>query len=237
MKLIATICARAGSKGVTHKNIRTLLGKPLIAHTIMQAIDSGLFDAIVITSDSEAILEIGKQHGANFLIKRPNELATDSAPKIPAIQHCVSEVEKMSGQNFDIVIDLDPTSPLRLTIDIEAALELFKQKKVSNLISVSPSRKSPYFNLVEVDEKGVAHLSKALKHPVVRRQDTPKCYDINGSIYIWKREALKNSGTSVFLKDTIVYIMPEERSIDIDTELDFEMVEFLLTKRLTLQTK
>jgi N-acylneuraminate cytidylyltransferase/CMP-N,N'-diacetyllegionaminic acid synthase len=116
-------------------------------------------------------------------------------------------------------------------------VRLFEKGGASNLISGTPARGSPYFNLVEVDNKGVARLSKLLNKPVFRRQDSPPCYDINGSIYIWRRDALLRSGPTVFLEDTMLYVMPEERSIDINTEFDFGIVEFLLTKREALQTK
>lgn len=235
MKRLCTICARAGSKGLKNKNIRPLLGKPLIAHTISHALEANLFDAIAVTSDSDLILEIARESGATYLIKRSEELATDVASKIPVIQHCLKEVEKLTGDHYDLVVDLDPTSPLRLISDIEEAVRLFEKTKVSNLISGTPAQGSPYFNLVEVDENGVARLSKSLKMPIFRRQDSPPCYDVNGSIYIWRRDALLKSGPTVFLGDTMLYVMPEERSIDIDTELDFEIVEFLLSKREALQ--
>ena len=97
-----------------------------------------------------------------------------------------------------------------------------------------PARRSPYFNLVEVNEQGVAHLSKKLPRPIERRQDAPKCYDMNGSIYVWRREALLGDGAGVFLADTALFEMPDERSIDIDAEIDFALVELLATRRGSL---
>ena len=234
MKILCTICARAGSKGLKNKNIRPLIGKPLIAHTIHQAMDSGLFDAVAVTSDSNAILEIAKELEVLYAIKRPNELATDTASKVPVIQHCLGEVERLTGEQYDLILDLDPTSPLRFISDIEEALKLFKKNQVSNLFSVTPTSGSPYFNLVELDDKSVARLSKPLPQPIFRRQDSPKCFEVNGSIYIWRRDALLTSGPTIYLKDSMIYEMPRERSIDINTEFDFEMVEFLLAKRETI---
>lgn len=227
MRRICTICARGGSKGVKNKNIRKLLGKPLIAHSILQAKASGLFDCIAVSSDSDEILAIAGKWGADCLIKRPDELATDLAAKLPVIQHCVAEAECIGGQAFDVVVDLDATSPLRIPEDIVGSVSLLEERGVSNVITGAPARRSPYFNLVEVDEHGVARLSKKLNNPVFRRQDAPKCYDMNASVYVWLRDALFSFPT-VFNSDTLLYIMPEERSIDIDSELDFRFVEFIL---------
>lgn len=227
MKRICTICARGGSKGVKGKNTRPLLGKPLIAYSIEQAQASGLFDAIAVSSDSDLILNVAKEHGAEYLIKRPSELASDQAAKLPAIRHCVAEVERQRNGIFDTIVDLDATSPLRLVEDIGNAVVLLEESSAGNIITGMPSRRSPYFNLVELNEKGLVELSKPLKTPVVRRQDAPKCYDMNASIYVWQHEALFRSN-SIFNDDTRLYVMPEERSVDIDTELDFKMVEFLM---------
>ena len=230
MKRICTICARGGSKGVPNKNIRNLLGKPLIAHSILQAKSSGLFDAITISSDSSQILDVAKEWGADYLIKRPDELATDLSAKMPAIKHCVIETEKLSKYKYDVIVDLDATSPLRNIKDIKGAVELLEKKGVSNVITGAPARHSPYFNLVEVEESSVARLSKPLTVPIIRRQDSPKCFDMNASIYVWRRKALFEN-ESIFLSDTALYEMPEERSIDIDSELDFEFVTYIMSKK------
>lgn len=224
---VCTICARGGSKGVKNKNIRDLLGKPLIAYSLQQAKESALFRTIAVSSDSDEILEIAAAWGADHLIKRPDELATDQAAKLPAIRHCVTEVERITGQRFSTLVDLDATSPLRLPEDIVGAVRLLEERGAANVITGMPARRSPYFNLVETDQRGVARLSKKLESPVVRRQDGPKCYDMNASVYVWRREVLFASD-SVFNDGTLLYEMPEERSIDIDSELDFKFVEFLM---------
>ena len=118
MLRICTICARGGSKGVPNKNIRPLLGKPLIAHSIEQARASGLFAALAVSSDSDAILAAAAAAGVEHLVKRPDAMASDQAAKLPAIQHCVKSVEEKTGQRFDIMVDLDATAPLRLAEDI-----------------------------------------------------------------------------------------------------------------------
>lgn len=213
------------------KNTKLLLGKPLIAHTILQAKNSGLFDVIAVSSDSEDILAVAKQYGADVLVTRPAELATDKAAKLPVIQHCLTSAEEKLGKRFDVVVDMDATSPLRLVADIVQSVQLFEEDPdADNLITGAPSRRSPYFNLVEVNHLGNASLSKQLETAIVRRQDAPRCYDMNASIYIWRRETLLDS-TSVFQTKTILFEMPEERSVDIDSELDFEFVSFLANKR------
>lgn len=227
MKRLCTICARGGSKGVKGKNVRMLAGKPLIAHSIEQARASGLFDTLAVSSDSDEILEVARKWGCDYLIKRPAELATDQAAKLPVIRHCVAEVERLSEDTFDTLVDLDATSPLRTPADIAGAVRLLEESGAGNVLTAMLSRRSPYFNLVEVDANGIVHLSKPLSEAIVRRQDAPKCYDMNASIYVWRRPVLFQSA-GLFNADTRLYVMPEERSIDIDSEMDFRFVEHLM---------
>jgi CMP-N-acetylneuraminic acid synthetase len=228
-KIICTICARGGSKGVKNKNFRDLHGKPLIAHTIEQAQAAGFSDNLAVSSDSPQILEVARNYDVPYIVRRPDQLASDTADKLDAIRHAVSSVEEETRSRFDDILDLDPTSPLRVPADITAALRLFYEKNAENLITAAPSRRSPYFNMVEQNEQGFAHLSKAPPARVLRRQDSPRCYDMNASIYIWARDFLFQE-KRVFGEKTALYVMPEERSIDIDSELDFEFVSFLMMK-------
>jgi CMP-N,N'-diacetyllegionaminic acid synthase len=230
MNRICTICARGGSKGVKNKNIRELAGKPLLYYTIDQARASKLFDLIAVSSDSAEILKVAHSNGVDLLIERPTELASDNAAKLPAIRHCVEEAEILIGKQFGVIVDLDATSPLRLVEDIQGAVDLLECSNVSNVITAAPARRSPYFNMVELDNNGVVRLSKPMEKTIVRRQDSPQCFDMNASIYVWKRFALFDYPT-VFNADTKLFVMPEERSIDIDTELDFEIVELMMRKR------
>lgn len=227
MKRLCTICARGGSKGVKGKNIRPLAGKPLIAHSIEQARASGLFDAIAVSSDSQEILAIADRYGADHLVRRPDALATDTAAKLPVIRHCVAHVEQLLGRRFDTLVDLDATSPLRSQQDIAGAVALLETSDAGNVLTAMPARRSPYFNLVEIDADGAVTLAKPLPTAVARRQDAPKCYDMNASIYVWRRAVLFDA-PSLFNADTRLFVMPEERSIDIDSELDFQFVAFLM---------
>lgn len=222
MKRLCTICARKGSKGVANKNICDLGGKPLLAHTLEQAQKSRLFEAIAVSSDSQEILSVAKKWNADILIVRPDELASDVSAKMPAIRHCFEEAEKISGMRFDIIVDLDVTSPFRAIEDIRGAIKLLEDKHASNVITAAPSRKSPYFNLIELDRKGIVKLSKKPAHSVVRRQDSPKCFDMNASIYVWTRDSLYQKN-GIFLDKTLLFEMPAERSIEIDSELDFKI--------------
>ncbi|AOF82458.1 cytidylyltransferase family protein [Methyloversatilis sp. RAC08] len=228
--MLCTICARGGSKGVPNKNARLVAGKPLLAHTVEQAIESGLFDAIAFSSDSETYLDLAARAGATVLIHRPAELATDVAGKLPVIRHCVSEAEVQLGFRADVVIDLDCTSPLRLPSDIRACAALLRTSGAGNVVTAAPARRSPYFNLLERMPDGRIDLAKRPEVPILRRQDAPACFDMNASIYAWARNALFERD-GLFHPDTQLYVMPEERSIDIDSELDFEIVSLLLERR------
>jgi len=225
---ICSICARGGSKGVPNKNIRPLFGKPLIAHSIEQARATGLFSTIAVSSDSDDILDVARRAGAEHIVKRPDAMASDSAAKLPAIQHCVKTVEERSGVRFEIMVDLDATAPLRLPADIAGAVALQEAGGCSNVITGCPAHRSPYFNLVEATPAGFVTLSKP-GTGIVRRQDSPTCYDCNASIYVWPRETFFNSN-NVLMPQTKLYEMPRERSLDIDTELDFQLVEFLMPR-------
>ena len=228
--VLCTICARGGSKGVKNKNIKLLNSKPLIAYTIEQALQSGLFDHVVISTDSDDIASVATEYGADVFFRRASELATDTAGKLEVIRDALLKSEAHYNKIFTYHVDLDATSPLRNVSDIIESFKQFQDNHNSNLITAMPSRRSPYFNLVEVDANGRVALSKKLEGTVVRRQDAPKSYDMNASIYIWTRDSLLNQ-PSLFSETTGLYIMPEERSIDIDAEVDFEFVEFLMRKK------
>ena len=230
MRRVCTICARGGSKGVPGKNLRPVLGRPLIAYSVEQAVGSGLFEAVAVSSDDERILTAGLEAGATHVVRRPDALASDTAGKAAAIAHCVSEVEAQTGSPFEVVVDLDVTSPLRSASDIVGAVQLLEASGVTNVITGAPARRSPYFNLVERDKSGNVRLSKPPAETVLRRQDAPECFDMNASIYVWRRDDFLRQ-PKVFYEDTRLFAMPEDRSIDIDSELDFQIVSYLMGAR------
>jgi len=225
--ILCTICARGGSKGVKNKNIKLLHGKPLIAYTIEQALNSKLFEYIVVSTDSDKIAEVSKEYGAEIFFRRSSEMSSDKAGKLEVIRDAFLRSEEHYNTTFDYLIDLDATAPLRNTDDIINSFRQFLENNNDNLITAMSSRRSPYFNLIEVDENGNVNLSKPLNERIIRRQDTPKTYDMNASIYIWKRDVILKDN-NLFLDKTGLYVMPEERSIDIDAELDYKFVEFIM---------
>lgn len=230
MKILCTICARGGSKGVPQKNLRPILGKPLIVWTIEQATDAGIFDKIVVSSDSEHILQIARENGAEVFFKREPKLSGDEVGKIEVIRDALIKSENFFETLFDIIVDLDVSSPIRTSEDIKNAFRIFIENDYDVLFSVTPSRKNPYFNMIEIDQDGKVSLCKSPVKPIKRRQDAPKVYDMNASIYIWKRETLINHNT-LFLDKTGIYLMGEESAYDIDSELDLLIVECIIRKR------
>jgi CMP-N,N'-diacetyllegionaminic acid synthase len=228
---------RSGSQGLRNKNMKLINGKPLMYYTIKQAIESKLFDNIVISTDSKKILAKAKLYGAEGWFIRPKRLASSTCSKIPVIKHALRETEKFYNKKFKFIIDLDVTSPLRSTRDINNAYKSIIKNKGDVLITGTKSKKNPYFNMVEVINNKKVKFVKILKKQVFRRQDAPTTYDLNASIYIWNRNTLINSKSTIkgleanTTSKAIFYEMPETRSIDIDSKLDFELVEFLLKKR------
>lgn len=227
---ICTIAVRGGSKGVPGKNWREIAGAPLFTHSVHHALASGLFDEVVVTTDSADVMRISETLSGVQIVRRPAELASDTSGKVPAIVHAVLSVEKELGMKFSTVVDLDATSPLRTVEDITGAVGLLENNGYESVITGSEAHRSPYFNLVEEDSTGVVAVSKQLDKSILRRQDAPRSFDMNASIYVWVRDALV-AEPKVFFPSTHLFEMPVERSHDIDSELDFEIVEFLLSKR------
>ena len=227
MKILCTICARGGSKGVPGKNLRMIAGKPLLAHTIELAVGFDLFDAVVFSSDCTKLMQIASNYGADVFFQREKHLASDEAGKIPVIQDAHRRSCKYFNSSFDIHFDLDCTSPLRNNSDITNAFKLFTDSNSDLTVSGTPSRKSPYFNIVERDENSWIKLVKQTERQVVARQEAPQCFDLNASFYIWKQKALLECD-QLFLPRTTLYEMPAYRSIDIDDELDMFVVEQIL---------
>lgn len=225
MTTICSICARGGSQGVPRKNIRQLMGKPLIVHTIEQALASPLIDRVFVSTDDAEIAAVAKAAEAEVPFLRPAELATSSAAKIPVIEHLVGEVEKM-GVTVTRIVDLDPTSPLRELADIDAAVSLLDEG-TDCVITGYPAEKNPYFNMVEACGDGTVGLVKRLPNGVTSRQAAPKVWSMNASIYVWHRNTLT---AGLWNGRTRIYEMPHERSVDIDSEIDFRLVEMLMAE-------
>ena len=226
MTTIATICARGGSSGLPGKNIKLLAGKPLIVHTIEQAFTCHGIKRVFVSTDSPEIAEIARSAGAEVPGLRPAELATASAAKMPVIRHLVGLVEAQ-GVEVSRIVDLDPTSPLRLVTDIESCLDLL-DADTDVVITGYPAEKNPYFNMVEAKPDGNIGLVKSLAGGVVARQQAPVVFAMNASVYVWHRHTLDLGLWEGRVK---LHAMPRERSIDIDTPIDFRLVELLLAER------
>lgn len=231
MNILITVCGRAGSKGVKNKNLRDFLGQPLVYYTFQAAKlfkekNSKYNVDICINSDSDELLELGNQFGDIETIKRPDELATDESAKIPSIRYSLVEMEERKNIKYDFIIDLDITSPFRKLEDIENALnKSMGNENVDVVFSVVESRRNPYFNMVE---KRNGKIKKVKDSDYLRRQDAPKVYDMNASIYCYKRGSLLNKIKESPLEgENDIIIMQDTAVLDIDSEEDFELLEVL----------
>ncbi len=232
MSVLCTICARGGSKGVPNKNIRDLMGKPLITHTIEQALRSQRIDRVVVSTDSTEIARIAKASGAEVPFMRPSRLATDTAAKLPVLQHAVEYYLNTLNFKPDYVIDLDPTSPLRTLEDIEGCMDLIElNADCESVITGYRSNKNPYFNMVEIDANGFAQLSKSAGKHITDRQSAPAVFAMNASVYVWKTDILL-SQESIISGNVKFFEMSEERSIDIDNEIDFKLIELFMKENV-----
>ena len=218
---LAIIPARGGSKRLPRKNVLGLCGKPLIVHTIEAALKSKYIDKVIVSSDDEEILNISSNFGAD-IIKRPIDLANDTATTFDTIKHTIDNFEK-----YDYIVLLQPTSPLRNEKHIDEAIQLLEKKKADAIVSVCEMEHSPLWsNTLPKD----GSMSNFLKDEILnkRSQDLEKFYRLNGAIYICKTEKLIEN-KSFFLKDNIfAYIMNRENSVDIDEEIDFKIAEVLI---------
>jgi len=238
MKILITICARGGSKGIPGKNIKEINERPLIDYTITLAnnFKKKYKDVeIALSTDSKEIITVAAQCGLETDYVRPTYLATDSTGKITAINDVLIHKESKLNIKFDYILDLDVTSPLRNLKDLENAFNLIKgNKEAINLFSVNNSSRNPYFNMVEKKDNGFYSLVKEIKdEKVLSRQKAPKVYDMNASFYFYKRKFFDLNYKAAVTDKSLIYIMPHE-CFDLDNPLDFEMLSYLiLNNKLT----
>jgi N-acylneuraminate cytidylyltransferase len=224
-KILGLVTARSGSKGIPGKNIVSLAGRPLIQYTIDAAKASHSIDSVVVSTDDTGIAGIAKQLGT-VVVMRPKALATDTSPVVDAVVHALDTL-KMKGYSPEIIILLQPTSPLRSGEDIDRALDIFTGSDAESVISVCEAEHSPYWDFV---------IKNDILHPVFeenasgkRRQDLPKVFRPNGAIYIITPKTLRRYNGFITEKCR-PYIMPRERSVDIDTSFDLFIAECLLNR-------
>lgn len=228
MKRLAVIPARSGSRGLPDKNIRLLSGKPLMAYSVEAARDSGLFDRIYVSTDSEKYKEIGEDYGASVPFLRPENLAGDTASSWDAVKHALTVFEEM-GEEYEEIALLQPTSPLRSAEDIRMAHNLMEEKKAQAVIGVCPMDHSPLWsNTLPKDGSMAGFIRPEVMQSA--RQALPEYYRINGAMYFIKKACL-NEIEHLYENECFAYVMPAERSVDIDTITDFYLAEALLKGR------
>ncbi|WP_227762467.1 cytidylyltransferase domain-containing protein [Zhaonella formicivorans] len=225
--ILGIIPARAGSKGLPGKNIKPLLGKPLINYTIEEAKKSVVLDRLIVSTDSTEIALVAKNADAEVPFIRPSELATDGAKSMDVVQHAMRWIERYD-QKYDLVMVLQPTSPLRKAIDILNALNVLIKKNANAVVSVCETEHHPWWCNTLPENGSMEHF---IRHDIINtnRQELPIFFRLNGAIYLAKWDFLKTQG-SWFGQSTFAYKMPRERSIDIDTELDFHICEIIMRK-------
>ncbi len=228
--ILGLIPARGGSKGLPRKNIKPLLGKPLIAWTIKQALASKYLDIVVVSTDDKEIAKISKKYGAEVPFMRPKELASDKAQGIEVVLHAIDWMEKNDKQ-YDLLMLLQPTSPLRRSEDIDKVIELSFLKEAKAIVSVCETDHHPLWaNTLPEDGCMKDFIRKEIMNK--NKQELPVFYKLNGAIYLAYCNYLKEQ-ESFFGEKTFAYIMPKSRSIDIDDEIDFELAQILIKNNIS----
>jgi CMP-N,N'-diacetyllegionaminic acid synthase len=235
-KVLAVIPARGGSKGVPRKNIRMVCGKPLIAYTIQTALAARhLFHRIIVSTDDSEIAAIAKDCGAEVPFMRPTELAGDNVRTVPVLQHAVRFIEQQDSLHLDWVCLLQPTEPFRTVEDLERGLELGFTGDCDSVISVTQVFAVHPILMKRIENNQLLPFCIEEQEGTRRQDYQPAAYMRNGAIYLTRRDVLfeKNSIWGDIIRP---YIMPPERSVSIDTELDLKMVEALMQEQLTGKT-
>jgi CMP-N-acetylneuraminic acid synthetase len=223
-KILAIIPARGGSKGIKDKNIKPLNGKPLIYYSIHESLESNIIQEVMVNTDSEKIASISKKYGANIPFLRSKELATDEASSVDVIEDTLNYYEQRNI-SFDYFILLQPTSPLRTREDIIRAFEILEQKNAKSIVSVCEAEHSPL--LMNKLDNDLSMKDFLKKENDKRRQDFDKYYRLNGAIYI---SEVKNflETKNFYGEGSYAYIMPNNRSVDIDNEIDLKLAEIIM---------
>ena len=231
MTTYACIFARSGSKGMVKKNIQTFNGKPLISWTVELALQIRQINEVFVSTDSKEIAEIARAAGAIVPFIRPSELATDTSPEWHSWQHFIKFLADKDGKVPEVFLSLPPTSPLRSTIDVENCLQEFKKGRADFVVGITPSERNPYFNMVKKREDNQVDLVIHQGNKYSRRQDTPEVFDLTTVCYVGKPSTILTKNT-IFEGKVVGVEIPRERAIDIDTELDFQIAEFLFKSKL-----
>ena len=231
MTTYACIFARSGSKGMVKKIIQTFNGKPLISWTVELALQLRQINEVFVSTDSKEIAEIARAAGAIVPFIRPSELATDTSPEWHSWQHFIKFLADKDGKVPEVFLSLPPTSPLRSTIDVENCLQELKKGRADFVVGITPSERNPYFNMVKKREDNQVDLVIHQGNKYSRRQDTPEVFDLTTVCYVGKPSTILTKN-SIFEGKVVGVEIPRERAIDIDTELDFQIAEFLFKSKL-----
>jgi CMP-N-acetylneuraminic acid synthetase len=227
--ILGAICARGGSKGVPRKNLRTLAGKPLIAHTIACAQACADLDRVVVSTDDVEIADAARRYGAEVPFLRPAHLARDESSKWDVFRHLVQGFEEATGIRVEVLVDLDTGVPLRQPGDITASVRKLRDGDAEVVVTAYVADRNPYFNMVEVGEDGRARICKPTGRPVTGRQTAPTVYALSPAVYAIRRDALWAHEHWSRARMEIA-VLPRERAVDIDSELDIQFVEFLMRR-------
>ena len=230
MKGPAFIFARGGSKGLPNKNLRLMVGKPLIAWSREQALSVDGIDSVIVSTDSEEIATVSRNFGAIVPFIRSKDLSEDSSPEWNAWQHALMHFQDSYGFLPKEFVSIPATAPLRFASDIENCINEFRRSSPDAVITVTESRRHPSFNMVRKDLNGTVTLLENTKSRIIRRQDAPPTFDITTVCYVLDPEFLLRQ-TSIFEGQVTGIQVPAERAIDIDTLFDFQIAEFLLCER------
>lgn len=225
MNFLFLIPAREGSKRLPNKNIRPFCGKPLIHYAIEQAREFVSDEHILVSTDSQRILDICQQMGYETPYQRPAEFATDTASMNEVIRDAI-RFQETQGRSYDAVVLLQPTSPMRQSEDIQKCMERYRPE-LDMVVTTTISKANPFFTLFETDENG--HLQSLRDQQVGRSQDAPEFHVYNGCVYVINTHTMKTHDLNTFAK-RIPVSMPSERSVDIDTELDWDIAELIFKK-------
>lgn len=234
MKTLCVISARGGSCGLPGKNIRDLLGKPLIVWSIEQALETPEVDRVVVSTDSESIATVARKAGAETPFFRPSHLATSETGKFEVFKHALQACEQYYQEDYEFYLDLDCTNPLRDVSDISACIAQFRMRRehgVDGVFTICPARKNPYFNLLESDRQGALRISKKLLSTIVRRQDAPSVFEHVASIYVLTPDYI-HQASHLLEGHTEGYDIGHEKSLDVDSDFDFLLIEYLMKRKL-----
>ena len=228
--IIAIINARGGSKSIPRKNIAPLAGKPLIAWTIEAAAQCKSLSRVIVSTDDEEIARISKEYGAEVPFLRPMDLAQDDSPHIPVLIHACHNAERIYNERYDYVMLLQPTSPLRSSDDIDAAINLAITKNADSVISIVKAESHPYLVKL-INSEGYLEDFADKPEGYLRRQDLPPVFTVNGAIYLVRTDILIKEQT-FYTNRTCAYVMEQERSIDIDSPWELYVAELILNDRM-----